>query len=196
MPRPEDVRFFRQLLEPEVVLASHGVLFGKRDHESHSARHFRDHALRLQRKADESDVDIASPEGVDLGLRRQILKDDVDRRGVLSEKAKGLAQEKPVSLRGDAHGELLRLAARRLPRETGGALRRGRMPRASRSATRRVNATRRGPEEIHFELAPGPESAGSRRLRCSAGSPHVEMKLWRPRQISKMTKLHMDLFYR
>src|SRR5512143_1119366 len=123
MPRPERVRLLRQFLEPEVVSASQGVRFGKRDDEPHPARRLRGQSFRLQWKADEPDVDMTCPKGGDLGLRRQILKDDFHRRGVLGEKAKGLPQEKPVGLRGDPDRELAGLVPRGLPCETGGAFR-------------------------------------------------------------------------
>src|ERR1700730_18257652 len=125
MPRPEHIRFLRKVLEPEILLASHRVLLGKRDHESQSARRLGDHAFRLQRKADESHVDMASTNGIDLGLRSQILEDDADGRSVLGEEAESLAQQEPVGLRGNTNLKLTRLTPRRLSGETGGSLRRG-----------------------------------------------------------------------
>src|SRR5512143_532323 len=157
MPRPERVRLLRQFLEPEVVSASQGVRFGKRDDEPHPARRLRGQSFRLQWKADEPDVDMTCPKGGDLGLRRQILKDDFHRRGVLGEETKDRTQEKPVGLRGNADGELERLAPRRVPRDAGGALRRGENAArlVEKSLTRR---SQRDPplgskKEIDLELA-------------------------------------------
>jgi hypothetical protein len=176
---------------------------GKRDHESHPAGRFGDQAFRLQWKADEPDVDLASAKRVDLGLRGQILKEDLDKRSVLAEEAEHLAQEEPVGLRGNTNDDLLRLAPRRLSRQTGGALRRGknaaRLLEKSLTRRRQLDVPLRSEKEIHLELAFEVSNllAQGRLGGVQPARRMSEMELFRDRdEISKMAKLHGGLFDR
>ena len=63
------------------------MLFGDRGDESLASGDFADDPLRLDRKADESDVDPASVKSPDLGLRREVLKEDFDTRCVLAKES-------------------------------------------------------------------------------------------------------------
>ena len=61
----------------------------------------------------------------DLVLGREVLEQNLDRRGVLPEEPQGPAEERPVRLRGNADHDFPGLFARRLSRQPGRALGRG-----------------------------------------------------------------------
>ena len=129
---------------------------GDRGHEPLASGHFADDAFGLDRKAHESDVDPAPAEGLDLSLRREVLKEDLDRRRVLPEEPEGLAQERPVGLRRNADDQLPGFLPRRLPRQARRALGRGqnpaRFPEEPISRRRELDVTPDAPQKIDLEL--------------------------------------------
>ena len=105
-------------------------------------------------------------------------------------------------LRGDANGELAGLAPLRLPRETGGALRRGQNAARllEKSLTRRSqrDTPLGSKKEIHFELAlEVPNLLAQRRLRGVQPARRMsEMKFFRDcDEVSKVAKFHAEASY-
>lgn len=176
------------------------MLLGDRGDESLACGHFADDTGRLDRKADESDVDPAPLKCSDLSLGREVLKEDFHSRRVLSKESESLAQEHPVRLGRNADDDLLGFFPLRLSRESGRALRGGenlaRFPKEPISRRCELDMPPDAAQQVHLELGfEIPNLLAEGRLGgVQAVRRAAEMELLRDRdEVAKVPQLHLFL---
>src|SRR4030095_11141672 len=160
-------------------------------------------ALRLDRQSHESEVDETLAQRRDLGLGREVLKKNLDRGGVLPEEPQRTAEKRPIRFRRNAYHALPGLFALCLSRQPRRAFGRGQDPACLLEkpppGRRELDVPFDAPQQVDFELLFEISNLlTQRRLRgVQTGRGVAKMEfLGDPDEISKMTKLHEDLFDR
>ena len=142
-------------------------------------------------------MSIAAPlKCADLGLGREVLKEDFHARCVLPKESESLAQEYPVRLGRNADDDFLGLFPLRLPREPRCALGRGqnpaRFPKEPASRRRELDVPFDAAQQVHFELGfEIPNLLAQGRLGgVQAVRRAAEMELFRDRhEVAKVPQL-------